>query len=103
MFDPSVAVPLDTAYLHELLNRYTGQLDVSLVAYNVGVVAVARWLPFKSMDVDVWIENIPYAETRGYVQHIFEHIVAFAYVSDAEPPRLAALMPVVAPAAGVSW
>jgi len=103
LFDPSVAVPLGATYLRELLNRYTGQLDVSLAAYNAGAAAVARWLPPKSMDADVWIENIPYAETRGYVQHIFEHIVAFAYVSGAEPPRLAALMPVVAPAAGVSW
>src|SRR5882672_2859218 len=103
LFDPTVAVPLGAAYLRELLDRHAGQLDVSLAAYNAGAATVARWLPPKAMDADVWIENIPYAETRGYVQHIFEHIVAFAYVGGAEPPRLAALMPVVAPAAGVSW
>jgi soluble lytic murein transglycosylase len=101
LFDPSVAVPLGAAYLRELLDRHTGQLDVSLAAYNAGAAAVARWLPSQSMDADVWIENIPYAETRGYVQHIFEHIVAFAYVSGAEPPRLARLMPLVGPAAPV--
>jgi soluble lytic murein transglycosylase len=47
----------------------------------------------------VWIENIPYNETRAYIQHILEHIVAFAYVADSDPPHLAALMPAVAPAA----
>jgi soluble lytic murein transglycosylase len=94
-----VAVPLGAAYLRELLNRYAGQLDVSLAAYNAGAVAVARWLPPKSMDADIWIENIPYAETRGYVQHIFEHIVALASVRGAEPPHLHALMPAVEPAA----
>jgi soluble lytic murein transglycosylase len=98
LFDPSVAVPLGAAHLRDLLNRYAGQLDVSLAAYNAGAVTVARWLPPKSMDADVWIENIPYAETRGYVQHIVEHIVAFAYVSGAEPPRLDALLPAVEPA-----
>jgi soluble lytic murein transglycosylase len=98
LFDPSVAVPLGAAYLRELLNRYAGQLDVSLAAYNAGAVAVARWLPPKSMDADIWIENIPYAETRGYVQHIVEHIVAFASVRGAEPPHLFALMPAVEPA-----
>jgi soluble lytic murein transglycosylase len=98
LFDPSVAVPLGAAYLHELLERYDGQLDLSLAAYNAGPLAVARWLPPKSMDADVWIENIPYTETRSYVQHILEHIVAFAYVRDVEPPRLAALMPVFEPA-----
>jgi soluble lytic murein transglycosylase len=98
LFDPSVAVPLGAAYLRELLNRYAG-LDVSLAAYNAGAMTVARWLPPKSMDADIWIENIPYAETRGYVQHIFEHIVAFASVRGAELPHLYALMPAVEPPA----
>ena len=99
LFDPSVAVPLGAAYLRELLNRYDGRLDLSLAAYNAGPASVSRWLPPKSMDADVWIENIPYGETRSYVQHILEHIVAFAAVRDAEPPRLNALTPVVEPAA----
>jgi soluble lytic murein transglycosylase-like protein len=53
------------------------------------------------MDADVWLENIPYSETRAYVQHILEHIVAFAWVRDTEPPHLGALMPAVEPAAPV--
>ncbi len=97
LFDPTVAVPLGAAYLRELLDRFAGQLGLSLAAYNAGPASVARWLPSNTMDADVWIENIPYAETRGYVQHILEHIVAFAYVSDAELPRLEALMPAVEP------
>ncbi len=101
LFDPSVAVPLGAAYLRELLDRYTGQLDLSLAAYNAGSASVARWLPLKSTDADVWIENIPYAETRSYVQHILEHIVAFTSLRDAEPPRLEALLPVVEPATPV--
>ncbi len=103
LFDPSVAVPLGAAYLRELLNRYAGQLVMSLAAYNAGGTAVARWLPSKPMDADVWIENIPYSETRGYVQHILEHIVAFTWVRGAEPPRLATLMPDVEPAKPVLW
>jgi soluble lytic murein transglycosylase len=97
LFDPPVAITLGTAYLRELLNRYAGQLDLSLAAYNAGSASVARWLPPKPMDADIWIENIPYTETRSYVQHILEHIVAFASVRDAEPPRLEALLPAVEP------
>jgi len=96
-FDPQANVEGGTKYLRELLERYDFDLVKALAAYNAGAVAVARWLPPKSMDADIWIENIPYTETRGYVQHIFEHIVAFAYVRDAEPPRLDALMPAVEP------
>jgi soluble lytic murein transglycosylase len=93
LFDPAVAVPLGAAYLRELLDRYAGQLDLSLAAYNAGPQAVARWMPSKPVDADVWVENIPYTETRSYVQHIVEHIVAFAYVRDVEPPRLDTLLP----------
>jgi soluble lytic murein transglycosylase len=97
LFDPSVAVPLGAVYVRELLDKYKGQLDQTLAAYNAGPMSVARWLPGNPIDADIWIENIPYAETRGYVQHILEHIVAFAALRDAAPPRLATLLPKVEP------
>jgi soluble lytic murein transglycosylase len=98
LFDPTLSIELGAAHLRELLDRYGGQLDLTLAAYNAGTVPVARWLPSSPIDADVWIENIPYNETRGYVQHVLEHIVAFAWVRDAELPRLGALLPPVGPA-----
>jgi soluble lytic murein transglycosylase len=97
LFDPAVAIALGAAYVHELLDRYGQQLDLSLAAYNAGPVSVARWLPAQPVDAAVWIENIPYAETRAYVQHVLEHIVAFAVMRDADPPRLSTLLPPVQP------
>ena len=96
-FDAASDVALGAAYLRELLDRYGGELSVSLAAYNAGPIPVARWLPPKSMPADVWIENIPYGETRTYVQRVFEHIVAFAWVRDAEPPRITSLLPEIDP------
>jgi soluble lytic murein transglycosylase len=93
LFDPSIAVPLGAAYLRELLDKYGGNLPLALAAYNAGPAAVERWMPSRSVEAAVWIENIPYNETRGYVQHIVEHIVAFAYVRGADPPRLEVLLP----------
>jgi soluble lytic murein transglycosylase len=98
LFDPAVAVPLGAAYLHELLERYGNRVELGLAAYNAGPLSVARWLPPQPVDADVWIENIPYTETRGYVEHVLEHIVAFAAVRDAEPPRLSGLLQPVPPA-----
>jgi soluble lytic murein transglycosylase len=97
LFDPAVAVPLGAVYVRELLDKYRGQLDEALAAYNAGPLSVMRWLPSNPVDADVWIENIPYTETRGYVEHILEHIVAFAAVRDATPPRLSALLPKIGP------
>ena len=93
MFDPEVAVPLGAAYLRELLDKYGGNLPLALAAYNAGPAAVERWMPPRSIEAAIWVENIPYNETRAYVQHIVEHIVAFAYVRGTEPPRLEALLP----------
>jgi soluble lytic murein transglycosylase len=102
LFDPAVAIALGAAYVHELLDRYGHQLDLTLAAYNAGPVSVARWLPAQPLDAAAWIENIPYAETRAYVQHVLEHIVAFAVMRDADPPRLSTLLPPVqAPDAAV--
>jgi soluble lytic murein transglycosylase len=98
LLDPSIAIPLGAAHLRELLDRYGEQLALSLAAYNAGSATVARWLPPTPMDPDIWIENIPYNETRAYVQHILEHIVAYASVRGAEPPRLEVLISEVEPA-----
>jgi soluble lytic murein transglycosylase len=95
LFDPAVAITLGAAYLHELFERYGHQLDLCLAAYNAGPVSVARWLPAQPVDADAWIENIPYTETRAYVEHVLEHIVAFAVMRGADPPRLSSLLPPV--------
>jgi soluble lytic murein transglycosylase len=100
--DPTAAITLGAAHLRELVNRYGGQLGPALAAYNAGMTPVSRWLPDRPMDADVWIDNIAYGETRDYLQRIFEHIVAFAWVRDAEPPHLASLLPPVVPAASMA-
>jgi soluble lytic murein transglycosylase len=99
LFDPTIAVPLGAAHLRELLDRYGEQLTLALAAYNAGPAAVAHWLPPKSMDPQIWIENIPYNETRGYVQHILEHIIAFSSVRGVDPPRIEVLISDVEPPA----
>jgi soluble lytic murein transglycosylase len=97
LFDPSAATMLGAAHLRELLDDHGGALPLSLAAYNAGSVPVARWRPAESMDADIWIENIPYQETRVYVQRVLEHIVAFAWVRKERLPRLSSLMPRVLP------
>jgi soluble lytic murein transglycosylase len=95
-FDPPMDVRRGAAHLRDLLDKY-GQLGLTLAAYNAGAIPLARWMPERTMDADVWIENVPYGETRNYIQRIIEHIVAFAWVRHADPPRLTTLLPPVAP------
>lgn len=85
LFDPSVNTSLGAGRLRMLLDRFDGQLAVALAGYNAGPNAATRWLPQEPMDADVWVENIPYNETRGYVQRILWHSLMFTWLrSDGE-------------------
>lgn len=99
LFEPDVAVTLGAAHLRNLLDRFGGQMIVALAAYNAGPNAAARWLPGRALEADVWIENIPYNETRGYVQRILWHQVVFNWLATGEPQRADAWLVRIAPVA----
>jgi soluble lytic murein transglycosylase len=98
LYDPNVNIPLGAAYLKDLFERYQNELAVTLAAYNAGPWAVARWMPHGTLDADIWVENIPYNETRNYVQHVFEHIMAYARERQDSMPRLSSSMGPIRPA-----
>ena len=80
LFDPRINSTLGAAHLHLLLDKVNGQLPLALAAYNAGIAAAGRWLPADSIAADVWIENIPYNETRNYVQRILWHTVVYGWL-----------------------
>jgi soluble lytic murein transglycosylase len=85
LFDPDVNVVLGAGQLRMLLDRFDGQLPLALAGYNAGPGAAQRWLPARTTEPDVWIENIPYNETRSYVQRILWHGLVFAWLRGGEP------------------
>ena len=71
LFVPEDNLKAGAWYMDYLLNRYDGSLPLALAAYNAGPARVQRWrrtLP--SGDVDLFIEGLPYLETRRYVQRV---------------------------------
>lgn len=99
LFDPATNVRLGTAYLRQMTDRFGGQFVLTLASYNAGPNAVARWLPERPVDADVWIENVPFNETRGYVQRILWHITVHNAQRGEDPHDLDALLrPVHRPA-----
>ena len=98
LFDPAVNTALGAAHVRELLDRFDGQLPVALAGYNAGVNAATRWLPQAKLDADIWIENIPYNETRTYVQRILWHEVTFAWLrSEGKAQRTDSLLTPIRP------
>jgi soluble lytic murein transglycosylase len=80
LFDPYINTALGAARLRMLLDEFDNQIPVALAGYNAGVNAVVRWMPREAQDSDIWIENIPYNETRGYVQRILWHSLTFTWL-----------------------
>jgi len=86
LFDPAINIPIGAAKLRDMIDRF-GQPALALAAYNAGPNAVPRWLPAATKESDVWIENIPYNETRTYVQRIFWHSLVFEWLATKSPPN----------------
>jgi len=82
--DPNVNLPLGCAHLNNLLDRFKGSLILSIAAYNAGAKAVESWIEkygdprHQGVDLIDWIETIPYAETRNYVQRVWENYAYYA-------------------------
>ena len=89
LLDPATSVTLGAARLRDLINRYGQQTIVALAGYNAGERAVERWLPAKPIDADIWTENIPYNETRDYVQRVLWHSLVFSWLESGTVERAA--------------
>jgi soluble lytic murein transglycosylase len=79
VMDPDINVALGTRYLAELLERFNGNRVLALAAYNAGPHRVDDWLAEEedAVPADVWIESIPFYETREYVQAVLTYRVLF--------------------------
>lgn len=97
LFNPVINVPLGAANLRGLVDRFGGQTIVALAGYNAGPNAAARWMPSESIEPDVWVENIPYNETRNYVQRILWHNVVFSWLKTGEPQKVDGWLARIAP------
>jgi soluble lytic murein transglycosylase len=79
---PDVNIPLGSAFLASLVQRFDGETALATAGYNAGPNAARRWLPTAPMELDVWAENIPYNETRAYVQRVAWHAVVFDWLDE---------------------
>jgi soluble lytic murein transglycosylase len=68
---PELNIRLGVKHLKDLLTQYNGDFVIAVAAYNAGSGNVNRWLEmFGKIPSDVFIENIPYSETREYVKKV---------------------------------
>lgn len=81
LFNPKTNINYGTKYLHYLMNKADGNTVVATAAYNAGIHRVKKWLPKnEGLAADIWIETIPYKETRDYVKAVMAYKQIYTYL-----------------------
>ena len=71
-------IKLGSAYLQNVRKRLYDHPVLATAAYNAGYAKVKRWLPENdNMDADIWIETIPYDETRDYLERVLAYTAIY--------------------------
>jgi len=84
LFDPEVNVAVGAAELAQKLRAMQGNPILAIAAYNAGPDAVGRWLAQTPIDdVDLFVESIPYAETRLYVKTVTRNRFEYRRIYEA--------------------
>lgn len=92
LLKPERNIDLGSKYLNQLLDQFDGNRILATAAYNAGPHRVKKWLANsdQQLSYDIWIETIPFKETRGYVQNVLAFSVIYGY-------RMGSVIPMITP------
>ncbi len=92
---PETNIQIGTRYLERLFDKFSGSVPLVAAAYNAGPQPLHAWVRnFGGLDMDKFIEHIPYIETRNYVKKVVrnQQIYDFLYNSDRAPRAMRLLV-----------
>jgi soluble lytic murein transglycosylase len=91
LIDPDSNIRLGTFYLGKMYSRFYEHAVPATAAYNAGPLRVEQWLPASgAVDARIWIENIPFNETRKYVRRVLASDTIFRWRLTGETQRISA-------------
>jgi len=74
LYNPNINIDMGTDYLNYLMRQNDNNLVFATASYNAGYSRVKSWLPkHGQMPIDIWIETIPFKETREYVKAVLAY------------------------------
>lgn len=89
LLDAKKNIKIGSAYLSMLLNRFDENMILATAAYNAGPGNVLRWLPDDgALPADIWVDTIPFKETRRYTQSVLSFSVVFGWRMTGQAPSL---------------
>jgi soluble lytic murein transglycosylase len=85
--DPETNVRIGTAYLKLALDDFEGSMALAAAAYNAGPGRPRQWRQGPVLEASVWIENIPFDETRDYVKRVLSNTTVYAAILEQRPQQ----------------
>ncbi|MES2868363.1 MAG: transglycosylase SLT domain-containing protein [Pseudomonadota bacterium] len=87
VLNPDKNIQLGAAYLSQVHGQFNGNRVLASAAYNAGPGRVRQWLKGANhLGFDVWIESIPFDETRQYVQNVLSYSVIYGQKLNVPQP-----------------
>lgn len=77
ILQPDLNVKLGSAYLRDMLRRFSGNYAQATAAYNAGPGRIPKWAPSQTLAADQWVESIPFDETRKYVRAVMAYTTVY--------------------------
>lgn len=77
LLEPHTNIRLGSSYLKMMLDRHENHPVLATAAYNAGPGRIKKWLPTFDMSADLWIETIPFKETREYVKSVLTYTAIY--------------------------
>ncbi len=86
LLEPDTNIRFGTFYLKRLIGRFRGSEVLAIAAYNAGPSVVTRWLKRDGrLAQDVFVESVPYGETRRYVRRVVRSQRVYRLLYDGRP------------------
>lgn len=79
LIDPATNITLGSRYLKYVLEKFSNNAVLATAAYNAGPGNVSKWAPKTSLEADIWIDTIPFSETRHYVKAVLTNSIIFEW------------------------
>lgn len=97
LYRPERNIELGSAYLKRMFDENQRNAVLATASYNAGPHRVKNWLPSQQLDAAIWAENIPFNETRHYVQTVMSYAAIFDSQRKQAIKPLSERMPAIKP------
>ena len=81
LFQPAANIELGTGFFRDMLDKF-GRIEYVAIAYNAGPGRVPQWRATLPPDIDDFVEEIPFKETKQYVQGIIRNSAQYRRLYD---------------------